>query len=361
MKTYHVFHHNDADGYASAAVLNRFYLNKLILAGGDENDESSVKCVYYSCNHNYPMDLSDIENGDVVFILDYSFSREDDQKVLLRLEDKGCKVIWIDHHDTSHDLINKHEIFRRYAENGLVYTGTKYSAAMLTYIWCQMMLYDVDNVGKAVIESNNALVVDYFELISFKAPYWIKLVSDHDTFTHELDESTPFCVAVTHYGLIDVFLGDDGWSSYSDEDDDYAEDRTQHYIDDGKLLFDYQQNQNAQLFKRSGYRVKLTINSETYEIACFNGYGNSYVFGDTFEEVDGCAIFSYDGTAWRYSLFSHKSSNCDCGNIASLFNTIYRITGGGHFHAAGWSAPVNVFDPSYQYNDRGLKIVIEKM
>lgn len=364
MKTFHVFHHDDADGYASAAVLNRFYLNNVILKGGMTTDENgdeipAVNCCYYSCNHNRPMDLSEIENGDTVFILDYSFSRKEDQDALRKLAEKDVVVIWIDHHDTSHDIITSDDVFRGYAENGLVYTGTKHSAAMLTFIWCHCWeKEDVDFYIGSLVRSgvDPKFIALAFRLTAKEAPHWVKLVSDHDTFTHELEDSSQFCIAVTHHGLRNVFLSDDG-ISYSDNDHP-DEDETERYILDGRLLFDYQQKQNEKLFRRAGYRVKLSLDTE-YTVACFNGYGNSHVFGESFNDVDACVIFNFDGTAWRYSMFSHDTSNCDCGAIATMFGNLYCTNGGGHFHAAGWSAPVNVFAPKYSLHDARIAISVE--
>ena len=68
----HIFHHFDADGYCSAAVLIKYLLGQA--------DKEDIKC--YSCIHSSQMDFSHVEKDDFVFILDYSFPEVDKPEII---------------------------------------------------------------------------------------------------------------------------------------------------------------------------------------------------------------------------------------------------------------------------------------
>ena len=116
------------------------------------------------------------------------------------------------------------------------------------------------------------------------------------------------------------------------------------------FLMSYQNNQNAKLLQRNGFVCDLEIghsdddqSTPSYTVACLNGYGNSFVFGDYYNEVDAVVLFNFDGINWRYSMFSKADGYC-CKEFAELMYSEYNLNGGGHDHAAGWSAPLNIFD-----------------
>jgi oligoribonuclease NrnB/cAMP/cGMP phosphodiesterase (DHH superfamily) len=79
----HIFHHNDADGLMSAAIVSAYH-----------HDWAKV---LYSCDYGRDLDLSKVSKEDTVFIVDFSFPKEK----MLELCEKTDKVIWIDHHKTS--------------------------------------------------------------------------------------------------------------------------------------------------------------------------------------------------------------------------------------------------------------------
>ena len=61
---FHIFHHYDADGFASAAVLLKYCLR----------DVKRENISTYVCEHSSQMDLSHINKDDIVFIVDYSLA-----------------------------------------------------------------------------------------------------------------------------------------------------------------------------------------------------------------------------------------------------------------------------------------------
>lgn len=110
-----VYHKNCIDGTASASVLLMKYPNANV----------------FSFNYNYsPYEfdnlLSIVDSDTIVYILDFSFNRDD----LQRLIEKAKKVVLIDHHVTSkeklNDVISNNEKFEFIFD-------INYSGSMLTY------------------------------------------------------------------------------------------------------------------------------------------------------------------------------------------------------------------------------------
>ena len=88
MKQILVYHHNDLDGIASAAIVN-FY-NK----SSDGVSDCTVRCIAYDYVDDSVINIKEASNYDLVYVVDMAlqpFSRMVDLA-------KSAKVIWIDHH-----------------------------------------------------------------------------------------------------------------------------------------------------------------------------------------------------------------------------------------------------------------------
>ena len=388
MGKFHIYHHYDADGYASAAVIIRYALKKLVDVGARDT------IILHSVEHGTPMGLDCVNPAeDVVYIVDYSFSREDDKENLLRLYD-GMKayhpygtptIVWIDHHHTSDIIIKEDKRFREMASNGLVYTTNEYAGCMLTYFYVMYQKtmsplqhnhedYRVGYItlnGEESNESSNdmlfKIIKDNWKMLNDSAPLWIRMTSDHDTFTHKIPYSSEFVLAVNDAGLHAVYLDEkdsfcvdkneidfNPLSSYLKMESYESADlrKVNQLIKIGKMLTGYRDRQNAKLIANNGYPITLNYMLKdasidkpvgSYSVYVMNGYGNSDVFGEYYNTYDAVCIWNFDGEKFKYSMYCRKDSPIDCSKTALYMKEKYGLNGGGHKCACGWSTPIPVF------------------
>lgn len=379
----HIYHHFDADGYASAAVLVRYGLEQIVSVCGREN------VLFHVVEHGTPMDLDCVIPGeDIVYIVDYSFSREDDKKNLLKLYDSmkerypfgAPPIVWIDHHATSDLIIKEDERFKEMAMNGLVYTTNEYAGCMLTYFYLMYQkkmgtLHSIHTdyrIGCIALNQKEddmlfKIIKDNWKMMDDSAPLWVRLTSDHDTFTHKIPYSSEFVLAAYDAGLYNVYL-DEKDSFCIDRDgkdfnispsylmmEEYESadlQRVNQLIKIGKLLAGYRDRQNARLVENNGYPIKLKYVPEdmtareaiwVYDIYVLNGYGNSEVFGEYYNAYDAVCVWNYDGNKYSYSMYCRKDSEIDCSKTALYMKEMYGMNGGGHKCACGWSTTEPVF------------------
>lgn len=340
---FHIYHHLDADGYCAAATLLRYFLNKI-----DRKD-----ILTYSCVHSSEMNFSNVDTGDVVFIVDYSFPDCDKEGLKKLYETTTKEIYWIDHHKTTDNIISESKVFEEFAENGLVETSNLYAGCLLTYLWC--MMHRLSDQNEILINKTSSEHIHRFlyekntRTISLNVPKWIRLVSDHDTFRHEINGSMDFVTGLSAYGLTSVFIDPESKLSFVNryQNDDSMIDTI---CNTGKNINDYNEKRNKSLVERNSFDVMFqfvdqeTNNSEWYNVTCINGYGNSTVFGEKYNTSDAVCIFDYDGCVYAYSMYARDDSKIDCSAVALYFKKRYHLNGGGHLHAAGWSAPVNIFE-----------------
>lgn len=397
----HIYHHFDADGYGAAAIISAMYIVNRCGIFAFRNEV--VK--FHSCRHDYPLDLESFDpKNDTMYIVDYSFSREDDQKALAEMlkNNPDMKFIWIDHHKTSKVIIANDPIFEEaLKKDGYVVIPEKrddgtihlnYSGAMLAYFYVINRLHMIYNKKK-----NKPLGVpefinhdeDYLENLYDKAPEWIRLISDHDTFRHEIPLSSEFVKGATEEGFRNAFLNIGNNNSFisifymtivrpimskdhsrNSVFDMIMKNRTTHLCEVGSNLLKWEDGRNARLVSSNAFEARLHVNIrpefidpnnelelETDEygmvnrealLLCYNGHGNSRTFLENFEKYDAVVVFSFNGSTFSYSIFS-KDDGFQCSVAGLYFGKLYGITGGGHDHAAGWSANELTFRSNCEY------------
>ena len=96
-------------------------------------------------------------------------------------------------------------------------------------------------------------------------------------------------------------------------------------IENGKVIEKYMIKWYADYCKQHSYE------SEINGVKCLvcNIRANSILFGDLINDYPVVAIWVYNGTQYKYSIYSNKE-NVDCSKIAEKFG------GGGHKGAAGF-------------------------
>ena len=351
----HIFHHRDADGYAAAAVIGEMYLT--------ENNDFRENTVFYDIEHNADMPLNNIGDGDTIYILDYSFSRKNDQERLIEIDSKlDVDIIWIDHHRTSKKIRESDIVFEKFAMRGLVDERNIYSGCMLAYIWRLRHL---------------GVKLDDEDIVISFSPYWLQLISDYDTWSSKFQDSNNFIKGLEQKGLYNSCLDTSNPNSLIMLIKDlimlikdrvpnppmytYTDSIVDEYISDGKFLTTYDNAKNQDIVEHNSFELELDIygleecktlkdkikacflkKDSTAKILCLNGYGNSLVFGDRINNYDAVCLFRTDGEKYLYTMYSDEYG-LDCGIIATYFNRIFGIAGGGHRHAAGWTAPKQIF------------------
>ena len=91
----YVFHHNDIDGHASAALVRLAHTGK---------EFSFVECDY---SFSLIPFIQEIQQDDMVYVVDYSF-KENTLHELKALMHATDNLVWIDHHVCSVQLVEQH-------------------------------------------------------------------------------------------------------------------------------------------------------------------------------------------------------------------------------------------------------------
>ena len=342
----HIFHHFDADGYASAAVIIKHYRKEITRTG--------MEIKTYSCKHGNPMDFSNVDTEkDVVFIVDYSFTDPRDVESVKKLacsflekagvtRTEDCifelrrRMIWIDHHASSKDIIDNDEsgTLEILAKAGSVHPENIYAGCMLTWLYLNCPSY--------ALHGKDLEAIKYY--ISQNCPIWVQFVDDYDKWAHKMEHSTEFVTGVdcTNGGLWNNFLNPDGsYATYISKNVDGV---TKKFIKKGKVIEEYRKGENLRALMGAGFITEIVCDGMVLNVCCINKQGNSMLFGDYFKDFDAAIVYTYDGHLWNYSIFSEASKPFPVNKVAEMYKKKFGITGGGHQHAAGWATEKNIFD-----------------
>lgn len=328
-----ILHHFDDDGRCAAAVV------RLKLSNGNLCKPSD--CIEYFHGQQNLLDRIhswDLKPNEEVYIVDLAM---DDVifGVMKHLISKECKIIHIDHHQSTIDwfLSSSDEDSNILFDNNLInFYQTEYSGCMLSLIYSYMSTQErkrpmttkftvSDNRDSIIINDNNRHHV----------PDIVRYIDDNDIWRHHDDNTKYFSLG---FSMVD----DKTPCSYIwNMIDDYGTGLAiKDIIDQGKLLYDYQSHINANIMK-SSFMTKL----DGIDCLAVNApIGNSRLFGDKFDEVPFVCKFSYNGSnnKWMYSLYCSDKydplKQIDLSKIAKFYG------GGGHKHAAGFLLDYNLFE-----------------
>lgn len=350
VKNFHCLHHNDADGYSSAALV----------AGALDNwDESRFT------KQTYSDFKKDFNKDTVVFIVDLSISASTYDS-LVEIINNSKAVIWIDHHQTSIETFEKNREFLESHLNGYLLSDNGYSGCYLTYLYCyemQRLRYSDDSL---IVKTSNG-DIDLSDVDTafntLNVPFFIKLISDYDTWSQRYKGDQNHFNA----GLMDQT---ENFNSsklralsenirYNNHEIGYIPNLIDSIIEHGRIINDYNTKNNAKKLKLYGYTIKIRIRAlADIPIKCLvmNERGNSFLFGDNLykTEIDFGVSVVFDGREWIYSIFKNPHSPCPITSkdIAEFFN------GGGHPGAAGFRFPRLLFS-STEWKCRFVEIVYD--
>lgn len=343
MKAYHICHHNDEDGLASAAVIYE-YLKQV-------NKKNKVKYFFYEID--YTMKLNKVLNenipaGDEIYFVDYSFSTKYNLDYILKLSNENdIRVTWIDHHKTSYDIVYNNAYGIDFYEYPKFYylINTKYCGAYLSYVYANSRL-------GCYVPTNDILVpLGYGEYV----PLYIRYVNSWDTWKHDMPNTIEFDAGLrtakrTPKNVFSSIFGynkaicDKLFSDY-EEDIEIVESYMEKYIKDiiykGRIIKKYNDNNNESLCKNAGFAFNIVDQSDgqsrVYKCFALNKRGNSTMFGDRVNTYDILVPFRFNGNEYVYSLYTAKD-DVNCEVLAKKLGSIDGLGGGGHTKAAGFQA-----------------------
>lgn len=288
----YIYHHNDADGIAAAAMVDLAYPNatKKFISSGYPFivDETPFQFM------TNPEDLT-------VFIVDLSLNYDALTRLLTGEMIKVVnKVIWIDHHETSVEAMTRNHI--PYPKNFQTCVDRRRCGAFLTYEF----LHPEGTVPKFL------RVIDTYDR--------------HDGSSGDIRVATDLNLALL--SVDNLSPTSDIWRTLL-AGEDLALQTQQAF---GSIVHKYLDAENENFIRKCAVVTKIR------GLTCLavNAKGTSILFDSVpYEKYPLRMAWYHDGKQYRYSLYSDESINC--ASLASIHG------GGGHPGAAGFSSEQLLF------------------
>jgi len=272
------YHSADLDGHCSGAIIKYVF----------------PKCKLIPINYGDVFPWETIEQGERVFMVDFSLQPFEDMEKLNKISD----FVWIDHHKTAINEAHKRHFL---ASNTQVL-----------------------DIGRAACE----LVWEYFfpnienETVRLLGRYDV-----WDLIPGTLELQNGLRMHNTSPENIDL------WSKLFESS--YSK-LLQESLDVGKILLKKQRNDNIAYAEACAFETEM---DGLKVIAINRGLTNSQIFDSVYDPNihDAMLTFVWRGKQWTISLYSDKSE-IDVGAICKIHG------GGGHHGAAGFQSLVLPFD-----------------
>lgn len=306
MNTIHIFHHNDADGWLSAAIIYNAYIDKQ-----NQNPEKSYQFEFYEVD--YSMDLSQdlikIPTGSTIYFVDYSFTEETFLRLVDLIKIKDFKVTWIDHHKTSAEIyITMPPIYFSYFDNVIIDEKNEHAACYHTH--------------------------KYFHRNEDKNPLIVDMVDSWDTFSfqkYDKDDHMYFNPIYFNYGCVANMNKKPSSPEWRIMLKEYEQFGTENAVLDviamGRTVFTMKCNESMDFIHKFGNSGYLNGHKTVY----VNKKMSSLEFGDYVDKYDIVCPFYYNAktNSFIFSLYTNRD-DVDVSEIAK------KLGGGGHRRAAGF-------------------------
>lgn len=342
------YHHTDMDGKSAGWLVHTLHPSTI-----EDFAESYIPT-------NYGDKFDKHTEKDDVFIVDVSISATSYNDFL-----NVCKtartVTWIDHHQTSLDIIKEHEDELQAIDNLTYFVSKCACGAALTYTFFNIPR-DYLSAIRQISENEKYLIkADYLKggIISVNMrkmdpkhpedalyhcwkvtlPKWLFHVDDYDTWK-QIDPLTNTLILGVDTEDTNLVIDGEGrnserkvfnsfWNKFTTDMNTISE-----YIAYGKSIDRYIKSKYA---RELGSTFEWEYNGTKF--ICKNAHGNSWNFGELIKNYPAAILFNYDGKSgkWDYSVYSDESSNFDCSAFCKLFG------GGGHIHASGFQIKDLIF------------------
>ena len=282
------YHSADLDGKCSAAIVKYVY----------------PSCELYPWDYGDPLPEIEYFNHDKVFIIDIFFPPE---KMKWIEENVKCPI-WIDHHVSSINTAEKHNLNFRQC-NGIQKVGK--AACELT--WEFLSRYDI-------LKPNNV-------------PIAVTLLGRYDVWDLDYNLSVlPF-----QYGMRVEKTDPQSllWKTLFENPESpgsHTIDKLETIEEKGEIIIEYEKFQAEEYLNSYSFTTKI----KDYNALSVNrGKVNSLFFNSHFNpEIHDlmCSFVMSSNQNWYVSFYTTKD-NVDCSKLAQEFG------GGGHKQAAGYSGP----------------------
>lgn len=316
---YWVFYHTDADGNCSGTLVY-LWLTRV-------KNVPSDKIHMISTDYSVKFEKYDIQENDCVFFVDLSFTEATSYQLKAINDIVKNNICWIDHHESNVDLLNNDNELDNMVNN-----------------WKMCVIQDRKNLWSAAM----LVYCSLFNVTPMDGiPYYIQLVSDWDTWRHDLPESIYFNKGVNSHLDYKILIFDEEdeilkinnecvWFKLYDETVENDFNIVHDIIETAKPVVDSERVLNSRYLKSNGFETTIF----GYKVLACNQRSNSLLFGDKIDEYDMvCPFVCHQRNGkliYTYSLFSSKD-DINCKDIAEKFG------GGGHKKAAGFSLDFNLF------------------
>lgn len=333
---YHVFHHNDNDGLVSAHLLYKY---------GKLRDTSRfLKCD----RHRTDVTPEGVDDGDIVFITDYSTNIDTLRKIL----DKGCHVFMIDHHKSFSDFILKNrEELAQYMYDGKItiyYDANRCGAMLVRDMLVDYFLLDkpFDNGYDYDLKEKHYLQIpdDIKSEASVATFVLVDLVDIYDRCTDKSCKNAWYLNCFT-FKNSKTEVGSPLWDNLM-TNTDYLE----NAIRVGKKIYDINKQLDEIVYENFSKEVMF----EGLRCRVVYGFGTSYSFNEHISDYDAVIVYRrLPEGQFKYSIFSDTGVN--------VLDVALKYGGGGHIPAAGFTIEEELFhlDP-VPYSDEELGIDLNR-
>lgn len=356
-----IFHHNDPDGHVSGFIAENYLV--------DAPDTASVftKERSYGAPYNGILSVIDTDTPIEVWFVDLSFTEntKEDLKEFIKNDKRIKRVVWIDHHASSGDIINEmHEFFKENLDSSAIVWTNDFCGACLTYIYTDILIdYSINKkqfmykhtiIKPDRIESYGGIVdasvtLDNGEKHIIGIHDFLIHLDNHDRWTRK----DPLCeYFIKGYMASDFSMTRIDYKTRSTiyRDAFILFNECDNMIEAGKYIMKFEKNR---YISESKYIRYTTIYG--HNIAIKNAHGNSDNFLDLLDEnkVSFVIIYRFDPNTmkWYHSIYGNKNLTVKVNKLAEV------LGGGGHPGAAGF-----VIDaPIFSYNDEYLEDAIHEI
>jgi oligoribonuclease NrnB/cAMP/cGMP phosphodiesterase (DHH superfamily) len=272
-----IFHHSDADGFASAAIINLVIPDAWV----------------FSSNYNKPVPFSKLIKGEDVYVVDMTFS-EQDMKVL----DENYNLIWIDHHEN---------VIKSAEEKGFNPKGRRDSSDAACVLTWNYMFPDAE------------------------VPLSVKFIADNDTWTHSMKESKIFVQGLMTMDVKPSKQTKWLWEKLLRDDKELLS----HILERGLDISNFITLENAILIDDLGYDVQSVSKERTTNILVANCRSNSVLFDSKVDPTYHHAVMNY---AWIGSVDSYRYGIYQIDPTLDVSEFAREHGGNGHKAAAGFTS-----------------------
>lgn len=274
-------YHNDMDGHCSGALVHTKF----------------GECKMVEMDYSKPLPLDSIEDGELVYIVDFSLQAPGAWQKLLA---KTKQVVWIDHHKSTIDKAREMPEVRDLK-------GLRDDSRAA----CELVWEFLDTLTRKPDEAPNQM------------PKIVALVADNDIRSGK-HEDTEFVAWGLGAKATDpsTEAGLTNWNCWIRSPDELS-----RLLLEGYVIKEYEKKQTAWALNQIGFEAEI----DGLHVLCLNTTGGSRVFEGIKGDYDAYLGCRYDGQKWTVSMFAAKPG-------VNVLKAALKRGGGGHVAAAGFVA-----------------------